>query len=42
MVRYDDLFDGEKEKRRVSNVAILMYTIELQDRYFFAVIGEDR
>lgn len=40
--RYDDLFDGKETRIDVSNVAISMNGIELQDREFIAAIREDR
>ena len=42
LARYDDLFDGKDEKIDVSQVAVSMNGIELQDREFFAAIKEDR
>jgi len=42
IARYDDLFTGKEEKIDVSNVAISMNGIELQDREFFAAIREGR
>jgi len=42
LARYDDLFSGKEEKIDVSNVAISMNGIELQDREFFAAIKEGR
>jgi len=42
LARYDDLFTGEEEKIDVSNVAVSMNGIELQDREFFAAIKEGR
>ncbi len=42
MARYDDLFTGKEEKIDVSNVAVSMNGIELQDREFFAAIREGR
>jgi 2-hydroxy-4-carboxymuconate semialdehyde hemiacetal dehydrogenase len=42
IARYDDLYDGKEEKIDVSNVAVSMNGIELQDREFFAAIGERR
>ncbi len=38
LARYDDLFNGKDEKIDVSNVAVSMNGIELQDREFFAAI----
>jgi 2-hydroxy-4-carboxymuconate semialdehyde hemiacetal dehydrogenase len=40
--RYDDLFNGKDEKSDVSMVDVSMNGIELQDREFFAAIGEGR
>jgi 2-hydroxy-4-carboxymuconate semialdehyde hemiacetal dehydrogenase len=42
LARYDDLFSGKEEKIDVSNVAVSMNGIELQDREFFAAIKEGR
>ncbi|CAM8634259.1 MviM Predicted dehydrogenases and related proteins [Comamonadaceae bacterium] len=42
IARYDDLFTGKEEKIDVSNVAVSMNGIELQDREFFAAISEGR
>jgi 2-hydroxy-4-carboxymuconate semialdehyde hemiacetal dehydrogenase len=42
IARYDDLFDGKEEKIDVSEVAVSMNGIELQDREFFAAIRENR
>jgi 2-hydroxy-4-carboxymuconate semialdehyde hemiacetal dehydrogenase len=42
MARYDDLFSGKEEKIDVSQVALSMNGIELQDREFFAAIREGR
>ena len=42
IARYDDLFTGKEEKIDVSNVAVSMNGIELQDREFFAAIRERR
>ena len=42
LARYDDLFDGQERKIDVSNVAVSMNGIELQDREFFAAIREGR
>lgn len=42
IARYDDLFTGKEEKIDVSNVAVSMNGIELQDREFFAAIREGR
>jgi 2-hydroxy-4-carboxymuconate semialdehyde hemiacetal dehydrogenase len=42
IARYDDLYTGKEEKIDVSNVAISMNGIELQDREFFAAIREGR
>ena len=39
---YDDLFDGEQNPIDVSQVAVSMNGIELQDREFFAAINEGR
>jgi 2-hydroxy-4-carboxymuconate semialdehyde hemiacetal dehydrogenase len=39
---YDDLEDGEKHKIDLSQVAVSMNGIELQDREFFAAIKEKR
>ena len=42
IARYDDLFDGKDNKIDVSQVAVSMNGIELQDREFFAAIQEKR
>ena len=42
IARYDDLFDGKDNKIDVSQVAVSMNGIELQDREFFAAIQEGR
>ena len=42
IARYDDLFTGKEEKIDVSQVAMSMNGIELQDREFFAAIREGR
>ena len=42
IARYDDLFNGKDEKIDVSQVAVSMNGIELQDREFFAAINEGR
>ena len=42
IARYDDLFTGKEEKIDVSNMAVSMNGIELQDREFFAAIREGR
>jgi 2-hydroxy-4-carboxymuconate semialdehyde hemiacetal dehydrogenase len=42
LARYDDLFNGKDEKIDVSNVAVSMNGIELQDREFFSAIREGR
>lgn len=42
LARYDDLFTGKEEKIDVSEVAVSMNGIELQDREFFAAIREGR
>ncbi len=42
LARYDDLFNGKDEKIDVSQVAVSVNGIELQDRAFFAAIREDR
>jgi 2-hydroxy-4-carboxymuconate semialdehyde hemiacetal dehydrogenase len=42
IARYDDLFNGKEEKIDVSQVAVSMNGIELQDREFFAAIQEGR
>ena len=42
LARYDDLFDGKEQKIDVSQVAVSMNGIELQDREFFAAIKEGR
>lgn len=40
IARYDDLFNGKEEKLDVSQVAVSMNGIELQDREFFVAIRE--
>ncbi|WP_310463666.1 Gfo/Idh/MocA family oxidoreductase [Sphaerotilus sp.] len=40
LARYDDLYTGKEEKIDVSQVAVSMNGIELQDREFFAAIRE--
>jgi 2-hydroxy-4-carboxymuconate semialdehyde hemiacetal dehydrogenase len=42
LCRYDDLFDGKNNQIDVSKVDVSMNGIELQDREFFAAIGEKR
>ena len=42
LARYDDLFTGKEEKIDVSQVAVSMNGIGLQDREFFAAIREGR
>jgi 2-hydroxy-4-carboxymuconate semialdehyde hemiacetal dehydrogenase len=42
IARYDDLFTGKEEQIDVSNVAVSMNGIELQDREFIAAIREGR
>ncbi len=42
LARYDDLFSGKEEKIDVSQVAVSMNGIELQDREFFAAIRQGR
>ena len=42
MARYDDLFTGKDEKIDVSQVAVSLNGIEMQDREFFAAIREGR
>jgi len=42
LARYDDLFTGKEEKIDVSQVAVSMNGIELQDREFFAAIRDGR
>jgi 2-hydroxy-4-carboxymuconate semialdehyde hemiacetal dehydrogenase len=42
LARYDDLFTGKEEQIDVSQVAVSMNGIELQDREFFAAIKEGR
>ena len=42
LARYDDLYTGKEEKIDVSNVAVSMNGIELQDREFFSAIKEGR
>jgi 2-hydroxy-4-carboxymuconate semialdehyde hemiacetal dehydrogenase len=42
LARYDDLFNGKDEPIDVSQVAVSMNGIELQDREFFAAIREGR
>ncbi|MBK6648965.1 MAG: Gfo/Idh/MocA family oxidoreductase [Betaproteobacteria bacterium] len=42
LARYDDLYTGKEEKIDVSQVAVIMNGIELQDREFFAAIKEGR
>jgi 2-hydroxy-4-carboxymuconate semialdehyde hemiacetal dehydrogenase len=42
IARYDDLVNGKEEKIDVSQVAVSMNGIELQDREFFAAIREQR
>ena len=42
LARYDDLYNGKEEKIDVSQVAVSMNGIELQDREFFAAIAAGR
>jgi 2-hydroxy-4-carboxymuconate semialdehyde hemiacetal dehydrogenase len=42
LARYDDLYTGKDEKIDVSQVAVSMNGIELQDREFFAAIRDGR
>ena len=42
LARYDDLYTGKEERIDVSQVAVSMNGIELQDREFFAAIREGR
>lgn len=42
LARYDDLYNGKDEQIDVSQVAVSMNGIELQDREFFASIQEGR
>jgi len=42
LARYDDLFDGKNNPIDLSQVAVSMNGIELQDREFFAAIREGR
>jgi 2-hydroxy-4-carboxymuconate semialdehyde hemiacetal dehydrogenase len=42
IARYDELFDGHEQKIDVSQVAVSMNGIELQDREFVAAIREGR
>lgn len=42
IARYDDLLNGKEEKIDVSQVAVSMNGIELQDREFFVAIREGR
>lgn len=42
VARYDDLYNGKEEQIDVSNVAVSMNGIELQDREFVAAIREGR
>jgi 2-hydroxy-4-carboxymuconate semialdehyde hemiacetal dehydrogenase len=42
IARYDDLFTGKEEQIDVSDVAVSMNGIELQDREFIAAIREGR
>jgi 2-hydroxy-4-carboxymuconate semialdehyde hemiacetal dehydrogenase len=42
IARYDDLVNGREEPIDVSQVAVSMNGIELQDREFFAAIREAR
>jgi 2-hydroxy-4-carboxymuconate semialdehyde hemiacetal dehydrogenase len=42
LARYDDLYDGKEQKIDVSQVAVSMNGIELQDREFFAAIRDGR
>jgi 2-hydroxy-4-carboxymuconate semialdehyde hemiacetal dehydrogenase len=42
IARYDDLVDGREEAIDVTNVAVSMNGIELQDREFISAIKEGR
>ncbi|MEO8779822.1 MAG: Gfo/Idh/MocA family oxidoreductase [Rhodanobacter sp.] len=42
LARYDDLYSGKEERIDVTQVAVSMNGIELQDREFFAAIREGR
>ncbi|MGK0722624.1 Gfo/Idh/MocA family oxidoreductase [Leucobacter sp. W1478] len=42
VARYDDLYDGNEQQIDVTNVAVSMNGIELQDREFVAAIREGR
>ena len=42
LARYDDLYNGKDQKIDVSQVAVSMNGIELQDREFFSAIREGR
>jgi 2-hydroxy-4-carboxymuconate semialdehyde hemiacetal dehydrogenase len=42
LARYDDLFDGNNNKKDLSGVAVSMNGIELQDREFITAIRENR
>jgi len=42
IARYDDLFDGKENQIDLSDVAVSMNGIELQDREFIAAIRENR
>ena len=42
IARYDDLIDGKNDPIDLSNVAVSMNGIELQDREFIAAIRERR
>lgn len=42
LARYDDLYDGNNNQIDLSNVAVSMNGIELQDREFFSAIEEHR
>jgi 2-hydroxy-4-carboxymuconate semialdehyde hemiacetal dehydrogenase len=42
VARYDDLFNGRDEPVDVTNVAVSMDGIELQDREFIAALREGR
>jgi 2-hydroxy-4-carboxymuconate semialdehyde hemiacetal dehydrogenase len=42
LARYDDLYNGKEEKIDVSQVAVSMNGIELQDREFFGAIAAGR
>ena len=42
IARYDDLFNGKEEAIDVSQVAVSMNGIELQDREFFSAIEQGR